>query len=136
MNLSDFFKRKLGAPLGNIRASWGAVRAADGIVFLRVWQDEVVKRDGGQYVRVAAHSKYPRDSDDFGWNERLRHIDLIRNNAKCYLVMCIAKDVDANPRAVKDFIDDRVFVGGAIKDNGDTWIGCGPPVSLDDVGRR
>ena len=132
MNPTDFFKKKLGAALAN-RASWGAVRA-DGIVFLRVWQDEGVKRDGDQYVRVAAHSKYPKDSDDFGWNERLRHIDLIRNNAKCYLVMCITKDVNANPRAIKEFIDDRVFVGGAIVDDGDTWIGRGPPVNLDDVG--
>ena len=93
-----------------------------------------MKRDGAQNVRVAARSKYPEDSEDKGWNERLRHIDLIRSNAKCYLVICIAKDVDANPRAVKEFIEDRVFVGGAVTEhNGDSWIGLGSGVDVAQV---
>jgi hypothetical protein len=38
MSLSALFARK-GAPLHNVRYSWGGVRA-DGTVILRVWQDE------------------------------------------------------------------------------------------------
>jgi len=76
------FKR-LGAPLtGQYR--WGGVKA-DGTVILSVWQDEwkkgrvLIKRaDGSDSGNKAAR------------NERLDHIEMIRNGAKCELVMAVS----------------------------------------------
>ena len=44
--------RRLGAPILNVVWSWGAVRPADGVVFLRVWQDRERKVDGKWYTML------------------------------------------------------------------------------------
>jgi hypothetical protein len=51
MSQKDFFA-KLGAPLVNVRWSWGAIRERDTTVFLRVWDHEVQTREGREFVRV------------------------------------------------------------------------------------
>lgn len=51
MTQSAFFAM-LGAPLHNVRWSWGAVRPEDGAVFLRVWTDRMRPRDDVQFVQV------------------------------------------------------------------------------------
>ena len=51
MTQEDLFAT-LGAPLANVRWSWGAVRPADGAVILRVWKDNVQTHDGREYVRI------------------------------------------------------------------------------------
>jgi len=46
-----------------------------------------------------------------------------RSGARCYLVMCEAKDIDASPRAIKSFNDQDLFVGGELREmDGDLWI--------------
>ena len=124
MTLSTFFK-SLGAPFVNARWSWGAVRAEDGVLFLRVWEDDVQRIDNAQWVRVAANAQYAGSSDD-GWLERQKHLESIRAGAKCFLVFVFAKDKSAVPRDVKSFLDDAVIEGTEIAEfEGDTRIRMG-----------
>lgn len=119
MTQKDLF-RELGAPLANARWSWGSVRR-DGVVFLRVWQDETEKRDGTLYVRVACELE--DEGGSLGYQERLRHIELVRQGAVCYLIICQADDIAAIPRKVKDFDCENVFRGGRIvRIDSDWWI--------------
>ncbi len=107
MSLTQFFK-KMKAPLCNQIWSWGSTMS-DGTVLLRVWQDQVQKIDGKKYVAVADHN-YTQNSPGYG--ERLAHIQSVRQGAKCYLVMCLAKDKEAMPRSIKSYNKDYLFVGG------------------------
>lgn len=77
MNLTELFAY-LGARLANNRWSWGAVRQADGAVFLRVWQDEWQRVDGLCAVRITDNRNFADVPDNLGYAERLRHIDLLR----------------------------------------------------------
>jgi len=119
-SITQFFSA-LKAPLRMMRQSWGAVRD-DGAVFLRVWQDRCEMHDGVRCVQLTHLEKYGGDSSNFGYNERLTHVEMIRDGAPCYLVMCLAKDTEASPRDIKSF-NDTIFVGGELKQfEGDWWI--------------
>jgi hypothetical protein len=132
MTLSTFFK-SLGAPFVNARWSWGAVRPEDGVLFLRVWEDEVQRIDGAQWVRVAANAQYAGSSDD-GWLERVKHLDSIRGGSKCFLVFVFAKDKAAVPRDVKSFLDDAVIEGTEIAEfDGDTRIRLGRRIPAQEL---
>jgi hypothetical protein len=63
MTLSQLFEQ-LGAPLANVRWSWGAVRESDSAVFLRVWQDECRPIDGRMCVRIRSRAT-PREIAGF-----------------------------------------------------------------------
>ena len=115
MSITRFFE-SVGARLVNPQWSWGARRVHDGAIFLRVWQDLKFVRDDGIWVLV-----YERESEgkrSQGHNERGVHVDAIRAGAPCYLVMCIAHDIDAAQRKIVDFPEDYVFRGGEILDTG------------------
>jgi hypothetical protein len=122
VTLTDFFE-SLGAPLANGRWSWGAQRVSDGAVFLKVWQDRKMFEGGRQYYLVDRQGDEPDVSRNLGYQERLGHIEAVGRGRSCYLIVCIAADVDARPRKIADFHHEHVFVGGALlqKDH-DTWI--------------
>ena len=135
MSLTQHFE-KLGAPLTNSRWSWGAVRPSDGVLFLRVWQDQKVRLDGNNHMRVTHHAAYKGNETSLGYVERLAHIELVRQGAKVYMIMCIAKDPKAVPRSVASFIADDIFVGGNIVDHeGDTWIEQAGRLDRFSIGR-
>jgi hypothetical protein len=120
MTLTSLFKY-LNAPLTNQRWSWGAVRASDGAVFLRVWQDEIKKSGQRRLARVTANAVFGGDETNPGYAERLRHVDLIRNAATSYMILCEAVDVVASPRAVAKFNEREVFVGGNLTESDGEW---------------
>ena len=125
VSLADLFE-SLDAPLANNRWSWGSVRA-DGTVFLRVWQDGTARKDGKLLVQVTHLEKYGdgRGRDNLGYAERLAHVDMIRNGARCYLVMCLAQDPSVHdaPRVIKSFNSKDLFVGGPLHEiDGDSWV--------------
>ncbi|ERT15822.1 hypothetical protein O162_27445 [Pseudomonas putida SJ3] len=120
-SITQFFSA-LKAPLRMMRQSWGAVRE-DGAVFLRVWQDRCETHDGVRYVQLTHLEKYGGDSSNLGYNERRTHVEMIRDGASCYLVMCLAKDTEASPRDIKSFNKDTIFVGGSLKQfDGEWWV--------------
>ena len=122
MSLSGLFE-SLGAPLVNVRWSWGAVRATDGAVFLRVWQDQCKKIDGLNYARILSTSAYAGREDNPGYVERLNHIALIREGAVTYMIMCRAKDPGATPRSIASFNREYIFASGKlIEHEGYVWL--------------
>jgi hypothetical protein len=132
MGHAEIFDR-LGAPLHNVRWSWGSVRA-DGSVVLRVWQDEDRRVDGATYMRLTHHRAFQDRLDDRGYRERLRHVELLRIGAPCTLVMCRAKDVHASPRTIDPSSRPRVFTGGPLVDlEDDTWIRLGASVQSSSL---
>ncbi|PRA59730.1 MULTISPECIES: hypothetical protein [Pseudomonas] len=120
MNLTQFFKI-LGSPLKNPRWSWGGIRD-DGAVILRVWQDRKVKRDTTHYMQLSHLQKYGEGQDNLGYMERLSHIELIKGGAKCYMVMCLAKNSNATPREILSFNKDDLFLGGELIEIESDWF--------------
>ena len=119
--MKEFFNA-LDAPLTNQRWSWGAVRR-DGAVFLRVWQDEVQKQDGAYFVKITYKRESEEQRDSAGNRERLRHVERICKGATVFLIMCVAKDVTAVPRKVKQFDAENVRRGGRLRNiAGEWWI--------------
>lgn len=121
MSLTELFK-KVDAPLANQRWSWGSVRS-DGSVVLRVWQDRKEKIDGKWHMMIAHHEKYTNNEENLGYQERLDHIERIKSGARCYMIMCLAKDPEAAPRAIKSFNEKDIFVGeNVIEYKGNTYV--------------
>ncbi|MCY3827264.1 MAG: hypothetical protein OXG10_07835 [Candidatus Dadabacteria bacterium] len=122
---SKLFER-LGAPLRNLRWSWGAVSKSGRKVYLAVWEDELCTMKGKKVVRL---TNYRTSADRHGYKERLEQIELIEKGAKVYGVLCTAKDSSESPRSLKDFNREELLVGGKlIKNAGDWW--------LEDRGRK
>ena len=121
MSLTDLFD-KLGAPLANQRWSWGGTRE-DGTVFLRVWQDRKKKLDGKWFMMITHHSAYIDNPDSLGYQERLRHVQAVKEGATCYMVMCLADNPEDRPRQIKSYDKNDVFLGGDVREaDGDTWL--------------
>lgn len=133
MSPAGLFK-KLGAPLANVRWSWGSVRSTDNVVFLRVWQDEGVRASDKFIVQLTHHLADRDEIDDLGHQERLKHIQLVREGARCYLILCRAVDNKAVPRSAKSVIDKEVFpTGEMVEIDGETWIEMKTRVPIGDV---
>ncbi len=133
MNLTEFFAY-LGAPLANNRWSWGAVRPGDAAVVLRVWQDEWKKIGDLRAVRITDGGHFAAHPDSHGYIERMRQIDLIRAGNPSYMIMCLARDVNANPREIQSFNDTDLFVGGRlIEHGGETWLEAVRKVPIAEV---
>ena len=113
MGITHFYK-KLSAPLVNQLWSWGSVRQADGVVFLGVWQDRSFAEKGVAVMQVTHHAKYAEDKGNRGYQERTRHVELIRAGAACYMIMCKVIDPDAIPRKIETFNEKDLFVGGEL----------------------
>lgn len=127
------FLKWLGAPLANTRWSWGSVRKSDGAVFLLVWQDRKERIDDSLFFQVSFRLE-DDDPENVGLRERLDHVELVRQGARCFLVICIAKDVDSRPRDVKEFIRERVFLGGeVIEHKNASWIKFGKAIPANEA---
>lgn len=134
MSLSELFNR-IGAPLHNKRWSWGSVREKDGAVFLRVWQDETKLFNDKRFMRITANDYFQNnDPNNLGYQERLNQIQQIRGGAKCYMIVCIAQDTNAVPRAIKSFNGNEIFEGGElITEAGDVWLEFGKRLPVQQV---
>jgi len=127
----DFFI-SLGAPLHNVRWSWGALRQ-DGVVVLRIWKDQVRVFEGeGTFAQVDRVGDVRRSTP--GAKERADHVARIRQGARSLLVMCEAEDVDARPRKVLSYERGELYQGErVIERDGMAWIGIGHPVPIEEA---
>jgi hypothetical protein len=134
MCISALFAR-VEAPLNNVRWSWGAVRPADGAVFLRVWQDDQTMLDGKYYVRLTANQVFAvNDPDNYGYQERLMHVELVRNGARLFMIMCRARDPQAHPRQIAGFDRRELFVGGEwIEWDGEIWVELSRRIPIEEA---
>src|SRR5438093_10909877 len=114
--MAEFFE-SVGAPLNNVRWSWGARRSSDGAIFLRVWKDQShTDADGRHWVQIVWHSASPDwEPGRHGRHERQAHLKAIESGARCLMVVCEVEDASANPRTVRAFDHRTVLVGGELK---------------------
>lgn len=108
--ISAMFK-KMGAPLKNVRWSWGAINPTSGVVFLRVWQDLTLKYNGKNLVRITNRARF-EGTADLGYAERKEQIELLRNGRRGYLIFCEAKNPITTPRELNGYVNDRIFPSG------------------------
>lgn len=118
----------LGAPLANIRQSWGAVRRDAPGVILRVWDDR--KREvGGKWFRQVLRP----DGKGFGYTERVRHVEMLTEGAVGFMVVCEVVDPEARPRTIKSYFDLVVPIGEVTVDpNGEVWAECLEPLLVSE----
>ena len=95
-------------------------------MFLVVWQDESMRRDSRNYSLVHNQVFWGSTTDSNGLNERRRHLDLVRESAKSYLIMARATN-DRTPgttRRIAELNSEEVFVGGELLEetNGNGWL--------------
>jgi hypothetical protein len=132
LTINKFFTL-LSAPRSNHVWSWGGIRKTDGAIFLQVWEDKTIKRDGRFFTEILRS-----EGGGNGWNERARHIEMILRGTPCYLVYCVARDPLVRPRKILTFNQEIIFKGGQLIDSntswdGDTWIERGEPVDVKSI---
>lgn len=132
MTISEFFGY-LGAPLANVRWSWGATRK-DGSVVLRVWKDQVETIDGVPSVCVL-RPDWKVDGPNPGLGERLRHIMDLRRGGKAYLVFCESTNPGiVTPRTIKSFDEEHVVIGERlIQKKENFWLALGESVPANTL---
>lgn len=82
--LSEFY-RSLGLSRVNDSWSWGV--ATDEFVILQVWSDEHIGGLRAFYVLRDYEATYKSGYASHGLQERLYHLDLIRNGRRCYFLV-------------------------------------------------
>lgn len=116
MSNTEFFEQLLGAKLTNQMWSWGALNPKTEQIFLSVWKHDL--EDAGGVERIAI-LKPEWNKGSLGFDERKRHVDILRNGADAYGVLCTAKkDRGGRPRIGK-YDSDLLLKLGEIIDEGD-----------------
>jgi len=132
MNQKAFFNR-LGAPLVNSRWSWGAVRSDDGAVFLRVWKDKMRTHEDTEFAQVTFYARF-HGRPTHGHRERIEQVDLVRDGAPCYMILCEAVDTTVRPRRIKRFNSNEIFRGGRVVQlDGEWFVEMLPAVPVSEI---
>lgn len=127
--INAFFRDSLGASLANSRWSWGAVDHIRRRVFLRVWRDELAKVGGRDVIRILRKAQTKGRP---GWNERRRHIELMRSGYQAFGVLCDRNDPEA--AVITDFESASLLSLGEVVEMDDfvfaTIVGHAPVADL------
>ena len=119
MATSHLFE-ELGAPLTNVRWSWGAVTPS-GDVILRILEEDLESFwEGQDEVRIRFPQEGHPDAVRLpGYQERLRHIALIQSGANAYGVLIQTKD-----GRIQSYDDRSLLVGGELyqDEDGTYWL--------------
>lgn len=103
--ISKFFEG-LGLPLRNVRWSWGA--RSGNTLLLRTWSDEYSMTS--RAVTVLRERARYQQSESYGLDERIVQLKALwEGGIAGYTVIANVKDVNAQPREIKDYRDDVVF---------------------------
>lgn len=134
MEINQFFTDILGANLRNPRWSWGAVDPMTNRVFLRVWEDSIDRT--GNADRIVVDVDVPRRQSN-GYSERKAHVDLIRDGAMAYGVLCTAVDPDTTEaRAIESFDETTLLrLGELTHENRTTYAGIDARVPVSELAR-
>jgi hypothetical protein len=101
---TEFIEKRLNAPMKNIQWSYGAVDST-GVIYLKIWLNEIKNYDGTRYSKVM----WPHvDKKKPGMDERIKHIELIKNGAKAFGLICI-KDEDSEKLKVREYRSEYVI---------------------------
>lgn len=128
MGINAFFRDVLHAPVANARWSWGAVDERSRRVFLRLWRMDIVTLEGQRVIRVLGRNGGNRP----GWNERVRHIELIKSGHAAYAVMCDKESPEAG--VIQAFDRDTVRrLGSVIEADGMLYMQFLEVVPVDAI---
>lgn len=117
MNINKFFTAVLGAQLKNPRWSWGARDPLANRIFLRVWDDQIQRSDGADWLRIGYGAGIRRSN---GLPERTAHIQMLRSGAEGFGVICIAKErIEDEARKIISFDDKKLARLGEIRIEGE-----------------
>ena len=117
MNINNFYTQVLGANLRNPRWSWGAHDPLTDRLYLRVWEDQIVERDGQEHVLVQRERPGYRSP---GKAERDRHLEMLQDGTATYAVVCAAKSPDKDrDRNIKSFDESELLRLGSVATDGD-----------------
>jgi len=135
MKISDFFTDTLGANLANQRWSWGAVDPMTNRVFLRVWADHIETKKQENRVRVLGEADRPR-TVSLGFAERQKHLNLIREGAEGFGVVCVAVNPNVPERRIKSF-DDKFLLqfDTLVKEGNSIYAEIGSRISVSNLKR-
>jgi putative restriction endonuclease len=89
ISINTFYTDVLGADLRNSRWSWGSFDPVTNRVYLRVWEDQLRSIGGEEFILVLRSS--PRRQSP-GYAERQGHLELIRQGAEAFGIVCTARD--------------------------------------------
>jgi|GEM_PF-6110577 len=132
MSISTLYN-DLGAPLRNIRWSWGAVNPHTHSIFLSVWEDERKKlNDQIDTVRVTAYAQLdPRT--DLGFRERINQVDEIISGRRAFLIFCRARSIMDRRRSLAIINSTQLFpVISAFKIDHDVYLQYGTPTNISE----
>lgn len=113
MRINAFFHDVLGAPVASSRWSWGAVDERRRRIFLRLWRMDLGMLEGEQVIRVLRRDGRNRH----GWNERVRHLDLMKSGYAAYAVICDKEKPEAGE--ILDFDSHALLRLGRVVDTDD-----------------
>jgi putative restriction endonuclease len=134
-SITNFFSKTLGAPLSNQRWAWGAVNSNSGQIFLRVWTDErerILGKDSIAIFGTGWSSASP------GMSERKKHVELLRNGADGYGVLCIPRDSKkTGKRNIASFDDLQLLkLGPLVESRGNTYAPILSLTPVEEIVRR
>ena len=85
-------------------------------------------------MMLTHEEKYAGNQENIGYQERGRHVELIRHGAPCMMVMCLAEDPKALPRKIKSFNKNELFIGSSLlQSDGDWWIRVEKRVPIHEI---
>ena len=116
MNITHFYTSILGVKLRNPRWSWGAIDPMTNSVFLSVWDCHIESVSDGERIRVR-HERMRKTPH--GYKERCRHLDLIRNGATGFGIVCTPKDTEAKSWQIKSFDETMLLRFGHLTEEND-----------------
>ena len=99
--IGEIYKR-IGAPLSNVRTSWGASLHGDKSVILTIWQDNLgpikaMVPDSTFYppnrmvCYIGCHDRDFGGGNRHGWKERQKHIEQLQAGAQGWGIMATSK---------------------------------------------
>ena len=134
MNINRFYTDILGVKLRNTRWSWGALDDITNCVFLSVWEYYIEPVPEGERI-VVRHEK-PRQHLH-GYNERCRHLNLMREGTTGFGIVCIPADNKAESWTIKSFDETTLLqLGSLTEENNQTYAHIDARVPVEELSRQ
>jgi len=136
MGINAFFTDELGASFRHRRMSWGAVRKADKVIFLRVWEEHFQEKTASEArtVWILVDVWKADTPGSFGYRERQGHVERIRAGATSYAVICRHKVVKDDKWEIAGFDCEWVYpIVGLHDEDGETWAVLGSRINVAEV---
>ena len=131
MGINRFCTDILNAKRVHPVQSWGAIDHTTNRVFLNIWNDDIKCIPDGERILVG-HEKWRPNR--FGYKERHRHLDRIREGATGFGIVGTPKDPKADTWNIKSFDQTTLLqLGTLTEDNGQTYAHIDAHVPIEEL---